>query len=169
MTLRQLIQEIIQLDELNTLAEKITDIHPEWSDKKSDDVLKTYTRVAREIEDLPGDDELKGHVIVIDTIENTLFNKTESWTDVHLLDQDGDKWSIDMTDWNGLVDLEIKDNACSTLTERLAHVLYEITFWGVTRQSVLNESRQLEKIARDKDNLIEVTMEEFLTECDKLK
>jgi hypothetical protein len=47
--------------------------------------------------------------------------------------------------------------------------LYEITFWGTTRAAVINESRQLEKIARDKDNLIEVTMEEFLAEVDTLK
>lgn len=169
MTLRQLIQEIIRLGEFEKLATKITEIHPEWSGKKHGDVLKTYTRVAKEIEDLPGDDELKGHVIVIDSIENTLFNKTESWTDVHLQDMDGDKWSIDMTDWNGLVDLEIKDNKCTTLTERLAHILFEITFWGTTRASVINESRQLEKITRDKDNLIEISMEEFLAGIEDLK
>lgn len=169
MTLRQLIQEIIQLDEFEELATKITEIHPEWGDKKHTEVLKTYTRVAREVEDLPGDDELKDHVIVIDTLENTMFNKTESWTDVHLQDVDGDKWAIDMTDWNGLVDLEIKDNKCTTLTERLAHILFEITFWGTTRAAVINESRQLEKITRDKDNLIEVSAEEFLAGIQDLK
>lgn len=169
MTLRQLIQEIIQLDEFDKLAAAIIDIHPEWSENKSSDVLKTYTRVAKEIEDLPGDDELKDHTIVIDTVDNTLFNKTESWVDIYLRDSDDDKWSIDMTDWNGLVDLEIIDRACSTLTQRLAHILYEITFWGTTRESVIHESRQLEKLSRDKDNLIEVSMEEFLMEIDNLK
>ena len=169
MTLRELIQEIIRLDNFEALAEKITDIHPEWSKKKNSEVLKTYKRVAMEIEDLPGDDELKGHIIVIDVLENTLFNKTESWADVHLCDSDGDKWSIDMTDWNGLVDLQVQDNTCKTLTERLAHILFEITFWGTTRQAVIHESRQLEKISRDKNNLIEVTMEEFLAECENLK
>ena len=168
MTLRDLIQEVIQLDEFNKLSAKICEIHPEWNTKKETDVFKTYKRVAKEIEDLPGDDELKDHTIVIDKVENTLFNETESWVDVHLLDPDGDKWALDMTDWNGLVDLNITDNVCTTLSERLAHILYEITFWGTTRQSVLNESRQLEKIARDKDNLIEVSMEEFLAEVDKL-
>jgi hypothetical protein len=168
MTLRQLIQEVIRLDGFDSLAKKITDIHPDWDDSKSKDVFKTYSRVAEEIEDLPGDDELTGHTIVIDMLENTLFNETESWIDVHLLDADGDKWSIDMTDWNGLVDLEVKDNTCNTLTERLAHILYEITFWGTTRKSVLHESRQLEKMARDKDNLIEVSMEEFLAEIGDL-
>ena len=74
-----------------------------------------------------------------------------------------------MTDWNGLVDLEIKDNKCTTLTERLAHILFEITFWGTTRAAVINESRQLEKITRDKDNLIEVSAEEFLAGIQDLK
>jgi hypothetical protein len=169
MTLRELIQEVIQLNELESVATKITEIHPEWSGKKQQDVLKTYTRVAQEIEDLPGDDELQGHTIVIDLIENTLFNETETWVDVHLRDLEGDKWAIDMTDWNGLVDLEIKDNISTKLSEKLAYILYEITFWGTTRESVIHESRQLEKISRDKDNMIEVTMEEFLAECDKLK
>ena len=169
MTLRQLIQQIVELDKFKELSERIVDIHPEWSDKSAVEVLKTYQRVAQEIEDLPGDDELKDHMIVIDKIDNELFDQTESWTDVHLLDADGDKWAIDMTDWNGLVDLEIRDNVCETLTQRLACILYEITFWGTTRQSVIHESRQLEKLARDKDNLIEVSMEEFLAECDGLK
>ena len=169
MTLRELIQEIIRLGEMESVAAKIVEIHPEWSGKKQPEVLKTYTRVAREIEDLPGDDELQGHLIVIDDIQNTMFNETENWIDVHLQDADKDKWSIDMTDWNGLVDLKIVDNKCNTLSERLAYILYEITFWGTTRQAVINESRQLEKITRDKDNLIEVTMEEFLAECDNLK
>ena len=173
MTLREYIQEHISLDKagyprvFERLAEHIISIHPEWSEKK--DVLKTYKRVCMEIEDLPGDDELKGHVIVIEDVENTLFEKTESWVDVHLLDADGDKWSLDMTDWNGLVDLEIKDDSSRTMEKKLAHVLYEITFWGTTRAAVIHESRQLEKLARDKDNLIEVTMEEFLAECDSLK
>lgn len=169
MTLRQLIQEVIRLDVFKELSHEVTKIHPEWSEKSTVQVLKTYKRVAEEIEDLPGDDELKGHVIGIDEIENTMFDKTESWVDVHLLDPDGDKWAIDMTDWNGLVDLEIKDNVCNTLTQRLASILYEITFWGTTRQAVIHESRQLEKIARDKDNLIEISMEEFLAECENLK
>jgi len=169
MTLRQLIQEVIRLDAFKELSSEIIKIHPEWSKKSAVEVLKTYKRVAEEIEDLPGDDELKGHVISINKIENTLFDKTESWVDVHLLDPDGDKWAIDMTDWNGLVDLEIKDNICNTLTQRLASILYEITFWGTTRQAVIHESQQLERVARDKDNLIEVTIEEFLAECDDLK
>jgi len=128
MTLRQLIQEIVRLDEFEKLSSEVIKIHPEWSEKNVGEVLKTYKRVAEEIEDLPGDDELEGHVIGIDNIENTMFDKTESWVDVHLLDPDGDKWAIDMTDWNGLVDLEIKDNICNTLTQRLASILYEITF-----------------------------------------
>ena len=88
MTLRELIQEIIKNDDFTKLAECIKKIHPEWSETR--DVYKTYSRVAKEIEDLPGDDELKGHIIAMDVIENTLFDKTEKWVDVHLLDPDGD-------------------------------------------------------------------------------
>lgn len=176
MTLREFIQEHIRLEGdgeedgyrmFDKLAENITKIHPEWSENK--DVLKTYKRVCLEIEDLPGDDELKGHVIVIEDVENTLFDKTESWVDVHLLDANGDKWSLDMTDWNSLVDLEIKDDSSRTFENKLAHVLYEITFWGTTREAVIHESRQLEKLARDKDNLIEVSMDEFLEMTKDLK
>lgn len=170
MTLRELIQEIIKLDEFENLASNIIDIHPDWGkSKKYDQVLKTYTRVAKEIEDLPGDDELEEHVIVIEKLEDTPFNKTDSWIDVHLCDMDGDKWSLDMTDWNGLVDLKIIDRTCETLTERLAHILYEMTFWGTTRAAVLHEAAQLELISKDKSNIIEVSMEEFLAETEDLK
>jgi len=168
MTLRELIQEVTRLGELKSLAEKIIELHPDWADQLESDVLRVYTNVSEEIEDLPGDDELSGHVIVVEEISNTFSNLTEKWTDVHLLDSDGEKWAIDMTDWNGLVDLPIKDNTCDRLSHRLAHILYEITFWGRTRNSVLHESEQLQFAAKDKDNIIEISMEDFIKQCDEL-
>jgi DNA-directed RNA polymerase subunit F len=169
MTLRQLIQEIIRINEFEALANKITDIHPEWDDARDKQVLKTYRRVSHEIEDLPGCDELEGHTIVIDEVENILSDVNEKWIDVHLVDDEGDKWSIDMTDWNGLVDLPIKDNVCRSLSDRLAHILYEVTFWGTTRKSVLHEAEMLQKTRTNEDNLIEVSIDEFRAEIDKLK
>lgn len=169
MTLRELIKLVIECNGFEQLSDKIVNIHPEWVGQKQQDVMKTYRRVAIELEDLPGDDELKGHTIVIDEIENTLSDQTEKWVDVHLSDPDNDKWSIDMTDWNGLIDLPVQDNVFRSLTDRLAHILYEITFWGTTRQSVLHECEQLHQMTENKNNLIEVTMEEFLAEVDNLK
>jgi hypothetical protein len=46
-------------------------------------------------------------------------------------------------------------------------VLYEITFWGMTRESVLQQAEETRQASEGK--LIEVSYEEFLQELDQYK
>ena len=167
MTLRELIAQVKQDGNMPLVVEQIVSIHSDWSDQSSR-VNRRYNRVVDELFDLPGDDELLGNYILLEDIQNELQGEMETIHDTCLWDGES-RWAIDLTDWNGLIDLPIKDNACSCLSERLARILYEITFWGTTRESVLNEASELQKLAHDKDNLIEVTMDQFLDELVELK
>lgn len=162
MTLRELAEQTIESETYDLVAKQIVKLHTDWSDQV-DQVKDRYQKVINELYDLPGDDELKGHFILLDNIEHELSGVVETIHDTCLYDGET-RWAIDLTDWNGLIDLEIKDNVCNNLSERLARILYEITFWGVTRQSVLNEASELSKMAKSKNNLIEVTLEQFLAE-----
>lgn len=167
MTLRQLIEHVTSRNLFNSCATYIQHINPDWKDRDYTTMLRTYTNVANEIADLPGDDEIVGHQIVIQDVTNELQDIKESYVDVHLHDGEN-SWSIDFVDWNQLVDLEIVDHTSTRdLCERLANILYEITFWGMTRESVLQEQQNLADTC-DKDNLIEVSFEEFIAECNEL-
>ena len=152
MTLRQLIAEIKRLDLVDTVAEQLTG-------HKS----KTVKRVIHELDDLPGDDELTDCEILIDQFESEMQGIKETIVDVCI--QEGEtKWAMDLTDWNSLIDLNISDKICNTLTERLCNILYEITFWGTSRSAVLQQIDDIQQ--EQEDNLITVTLEEFLEEIE---
>lgn len=158
MTLRQLIAEIKRLDLVDDIAVQLTD-------HKS----KTVKRVIHELYDLPGDDELSGCDILIDQFESDVQGIKETIVDVCIREGET-KWAMDLTDWNSLIDLNISDKICNTLTERLCNVLYEITFWGTSRNAILQQINEMQQdYDEQKDNLITVTLEEFLEELDELK
>ena len=152
MTLRQLIAEIKRLDLVDTVAEQLTG-------HKS----KTVKRVIHELDDLPGDDELTDCEILIDQFESEMQGIKETIVDVCIKEGET-KWAMDLTDWNSLIDLNISDKICNTLTERLCNILYEITFWGTSRSAVLQQIDDIQQ--EQEDNLITVTLEEFLEEIE---
>lgn len=155
MTLRELIEHCTSEGFFDDISTHLLSLREEWTDK--DIVTKQYRRIADELLDLPGDDELSDHVILIRRDEHRSV----------LLGYEESVWSLDFVDWNCLVDLPIKDEVCRTLTERLARVLYEITFWGMTRESVLQQAEETRQASEGK--LIEVSYEEFLQELDQYK
>ena len=155
MTLRELIEHCTSEGFFDDISTHMLSLREEWTDTAN--VTKQYRRIADELSDLPGDNELANHVILIRRDEHRSV----------LLGHEESVWSLDFVDWNSLVDLPIKDEVCRTLTERLARVLYEITFWGMTREAVLQQAEETRQASEGK--LIEVTVEEFLQEIDQYK
>lgn len=155
MTLRELIEHCTSEGFFDDISTHLLSLREEWTDTAK--VTKQYRRIADELSDLPGDNELVDHVILIRRDEHRSV----------LLGHEESVWSLDFVDWNSLIDLPIKDEVCRTLTERLARVLYEITFWGMTREAVLQQAEETRQASEGK--LIEVTVEEFLQEIDQYK
>lgn len=153
MTLRELIEHCISEGFFNDIGVSMLRLREEWTD--AEEVSKQYRKVADELADLPGDDDLKDHVILIQRDEHRSV----------LLSHEESVWSLDFIDWNSLVDLPIKDEVCTTLTERLARVLYEITFWGMTRESITQQAEETRQASEGK--LVEVSVEEFLQGLDQ--
>ena len=145
-------------DGFSKVAEHVLNLHPAWQAQGHDRVRHTYMKVCLELFGLQGDDELKDHMI-------ELVSTDEGQIDVRLA-RDTDVWSLDFVDWEQLIDLPIRDLVCSELSQRLAYVLYQITFWGVTRDSVLHERDQIQQHA-DIDNMIVVDLETFLQGLDE--
>ena len=145
-------------DGFSKVAEHVLNLHPAWQAQGHGRVRHTYMKVCLELFGLQGDDELKDHMI-------ELVSTDEGQIDVRLAN-DTDVWSLDFVDWEQLIDLPIRDLVCSELSQRLAYVLYQITFWGVTRDSVLHERDQIQQ-HDDMGNMIVVDLETFLQGSDE--
>lgn len=141
-------------DGFSNVADHVLQLHPAWQAQGHDRVRHTYMKVSLELFGLEGDDELQDHVI-------ELVSTDEGQIDVRLA-KDTETWSLDFIDWEQLIDLPIRDLVCTELSQRLAYVLYEITFWGTSRDSVLHERDVTEQLAAQTDNLITVDLETFL-------
>lgn len=154
MTLRELINHVLNHGNLNKTVNYIRQVDKTIGDKPIDDVFHGYTNATRELLELPGDDKFKDHEIVVESV----VENNEEFSKVTLHDG-ATAYAIDFMDWNELIDLEIKDKISRELSEMLAHVLYEITWWGFTRESVNQQRKELEDI--DKDDLIEFDLNDL--------
>ena len=104
--------------------------------------------------DLPGCDNADERVLVI----NMNVDDDDEFIDVHMMDKSGDKWGVDFSDWNELIDIPIDDKISTELSEMLAHVLYEITWWGMTARSIDDQRDDMIRMSSDTDNLLTFTL-----------
>lgn len=149
MTLRELINHVTTRGFFNKVGSHLQAMNSDWKDRDITEVTRSYRNVVDEIVDLPGGDDLIGHVIVVDQVNED----DVSYIDVYMQDEQGDRWSIDFIDWNELVDLKVDDRISNEVSEMLAHILYEVTWWGRTRRSITDQADELLAEAQDKDNL----------------
>ena len=150
MTLRELINHVTARGFFNKVGSQLQVMNPDWKHHSVKDLTKKYRRVVDEIADLPGGDDLHGHRIVIDQVSADSVD----YIDVYMIDEQDQRWSIDFVDWNELVDLKIDDRISNEVSEMLAHILYEVTWWGRTRKSVLDQGEELLSTAEREDNLL---------------
>ena len=154
MTLRQLIEYVTTKGFFNKAASQLQVLHGE--DKDTQHVIRKYRNVVDQMFDLPGDDRLHDHTIVIDTGVDAAGSE---YINVHLRCGQNDTWGVDFIDWNELIDLPIEDNISNELSGMLAHILYELTWWGFSRESVNQQRKELEKVS--KDNVIPFDLDEL--------
>lgn len=154
MTLRELIHYVMDRGLINKTIGYIHQTDPRWRDKPVEQVFRRYTNSIREILELPGGEELDGYSLIVEGN----VQDDEEFTDVYL-DNGEEKWSTSFVDWNELVDLPVVDKIKEEITGTLAHVLYDITFYGFTRKSVLDESDDLRE--RSKEDTIFFDLSSF--------
>ena len=126
----------------------IQQVNPSWKEKPFSKIQHAYTNVVRELIECPGSDSVE-HTIVVESN----VHDGEELVDVYLADESEERISIDFTDWNDLIDLPVKDKISKEITQMLGHVLYEITWWGFTNESIRQQGQELLD-SQDKDNVI---------------
>ena len=134
----------------------LSTLSKDYTDDKIPYMVEKYSGVIRELLDVTPDDELHDHVIVI---KQAYDQDNNEYIDVHLENtQDGTTTAIDFIDWAKIIDLPIHDDISREVTQMLAHVLYELTWWGFTRESVRQQGDELIQMAQDKHNLVEFSL-----------
>tara|TARA_B100002019_G_scaffold106695_1_gene91687 strand:+ start:29510 stop:29959 length:450 start_codon:yes stop_codon:yes gene_type:complete len=74
----------------------------------------------------------------------------EAYIDVCLRNEDGDEYfSLDFLPWKSLLQLNIDSNIKLNKEEMMAHILWELTFWGFSSASVDAQGKKLIDIAEE--------------------
>jgi hypothetical protein len=131
-------------------------IHKEYYYKDPDDEViemsLAYRRVINKLlsYDMSPNPEYQ---ILIRGVEGEENQKTASFIDVCLQTaEDEETYAIDLVSWVELVDSEIHNEAKLNNDCAAAHILWEITFYGFTEDSVDKEKKEMEELIKRIDS-----------------
>ena len=103
-------------------------------------VYMIYTDVMRELLESDANDKYADHQLVLDDVVDE--DTHEEYMDVTLKKQD-ETWAIDFIPWGDLLCCEVVDNVGMDTSNLLAHILWELTFWGWTNSDVQEQANTL--------------------------
>lgn len=159
MTLRGLIHDVVTAGDLlvvfNILYDEYYADRDDINDNSIDYVIESYASVCKEL-------------IKLDVEEYMYYSDDQLYVSEEA-DLDGeiyigvclrnkvteDTYAVDFIPWNELIDLEIYSLTNLDKNAILAHILWEITFYGYTSEKVNKEREKLEKLIDDIDSGVE--------------
>jgi len=130
MTLRELLKETPYKSVFNTIY-KLFYQEKKYLNSKIIEADLAYSKVYETLLDLP-EKEAENHKIYIAGIGSISED-----VDVCFLDEIEDEiYSFDFVSWSDIIDMEIFKTAKISDIECLAHILWEITFWGFSQEEI---------------------------------
>ena len=143
MTLREMINHVMNRGASLHVYACICDTYYKGVDIMG--VSHTFTSVIRELlesvpsgsGDITTDHQLLVRNVVSDDVEQVEVVLKDTAENV--------MYAVDFVEWGDLLDLLVQDDAKLPLETQLAHVLYEITFWGWTAEQIKAEKLKLEQ------------------------
>lgn len=143
MTLRELINHVMNRGASLHVYACICDTY--YGGKDIMGVSHTFTAVIRELLETEASTDsmiTKDHFLML----NSVIADGEECVEVVLKDTVDDSiYAVDFVQWSDLIDLLVQDNTGLSLELQLAHVLYEITFWGWTAEQIKQEKLKLDE------------------------
>ena len=132
-----------------------------------EDISEQYTQVAQEMLNLPSLPGCENYTIQLKQVTDD----GETYIDTCMQSETGEYYSMSYTDWAELMDLRVVTETQIELLEQLAHILWELTFHGFSREDI-NKSRA-ELIATmdeaKQDDATLITWDELKSEFKNLK
>ncbi len=152
MTLRETIDHVLSRGAQAHVHACIYNVYYRTKDKTFPEVMDAYGNVLKELQDLPSNNDTEFHIVLQDQVINE-----EQFVDVHLCNTtDNESFAVDFIDWGDLIDLLVEDRVGMSQADQVAHILYELTFWGFTGDQVKRERRLMEIASEDANQVIDI-------------
>ena len=95
----------------------------------------------------------------IETNQKILVTITEDNQPIVTLESEEESFACDFVPWNEILGCELEKENCTT-AEALAHIFWEITFYGFSANNVENKRKEMEAQIKDieegKEDMIEI-------------
>ena len=90
--------------------------------------------------------EINNHSIYVASV-----GSSKADIDICLIDEENDEiFSLDFMGWSDLIDMNIINSAKMSSPEYIAHILWEITFWGFTEEEIEKQKQKTIDAANEK-------------------
>jgi len=154
MTLRELLYRKSYKNIFNVIYKTFLKDHPQ--DKVVDLSIK-FEQAFRELKSVEQNNKTKNLVVL-----NEVENEKEQIIDVCFYDDHEDEhYALDFMDWGEIIDCEVIASKKFNQTTIVAHVLWEITFWGFNREKITEERKELNKAVKEVEELDLEDLEDF--------
>jgi hypothetical protein len=154
MTLRELLYRKSYKNIFNVIYKTFLKDHPQ--DKIVDLSIK-FEKAFRELKSVEQQNETKNLVVL-----NEVENEEEQIIDVCFYDDHEDgHYALDFMDWGEIIECEVVAPKKLNQTTIVAHVLWEITFWGFSREKITEEKKELNKAIKEVEELDLEDLENF--------
>ena len=129
MTLRALINQVLDAGGLTACIREIVNYYYSGDRRRIEPTDHALQLTVRELLEL-NNHKAECNILVSHTpIEVSFY-----------CEEEGETYALDLAEWSGIIDATILNKANLDDSELLAHILWEITFYGFTLEQV-NESR----------------------------
>ena len=151
MTFRKTLQQVV---EHGGLAKICTCLHTSYyqdDNKPFKQVMSNYKRVINELLGLQENITNTNYSIYLSGgVDDSDPDDPFTFVDVCLYDEDKDaKFAIDLEDWQDIIDMNIHCAEGFDVHDTLAHILWEITFWGMSAASLSESKRELIRTSQE--------------------
>jgi hypothetical protein len=129
-------------------------------DRTQDQIVELsikFEKAFRELKSIEQQNKTKNLVVL-----NEVESKEEQIIDVCFYDDKQDEhYALDFMDWGEIIDCEVVAPKKFNQTTIVAHVLWEITFWGYSREKITEERKDLNKAVKEVKELDLEDLENF--------
>ena len=163
MTFKELLHVVMDTGNLYKVCDIIYDkyYNQEWSttEHNKDEIHECYTMVVQELLEFPEQKPVDStfndiyKIRIREAIDDLDPEDIIKYMDVCLYNaRDDETYAIDTTSWDELIHMYLDDTIGLQSREIVAHILWEITFYGFTNKSIKEVRHRLEELSRRIDS-----------------
>jgi hypothetical protein len=121
-------------------------------DKPQDKIVEysiNFQKAFEELKNVEPNKKTKNLVVL-----NEIKDENEDVIDVCFYDESEDEhYALDFMDWGEIIECEVVAPKKFNQTTIVAHILWEITFWGYSRDKITEQRKTLNKLSEEIEDI----------------